>query len=65
MYQDEVSSELWRVRDAYAAEHHHDLKEMVSDLQKGRTRSHRVLVDRRPTRRPDPSARTPPSPGRE
>jgi len=65
MYQDEVISELWRIRDAYAAEHHHDLKEMLADLQKDRTRSHGVLVDRRPSRQSGTDARTLPSSRRE
>jgi len=65
MYQDEIISELWRIRDAYAAEHHHDLKEMVAALQEYQTQSGHVWVDRRPTRQSGPSARTLPSSRRE
>ena len=53
MSQDEVISELWRIRDAYAAENHHDLKEMLADLQKRQLQSCTNLVDRRPVRRPE------------
>jgi len=51
MYRDEIISEVWRIRDAYAAEMHHDLKEIVADLQKRQLRPHGVLVDRRPVNR--------------
>jgi len=59
MYQDEVISELWRIRDAYAAENHHDLKEMLADLQKKQLQSHATLVDRRPVRRPEATTDAP------
>ena len=59
MYQDEVISELWRIRDAYAAENHHDLKEMLADLQKRQLQSHATLVDRRSVRRPEATTDAP------
>jgi hypothetical protein len=59
MYQDEVISELWRIRDAYAAENHHDLKEMLADLQKRQLQSSATLVDRRPVHRPEATTDAP------
>jgi hypothetical protein len=53
MYQDEVICEVWRIRDAYAAEHHNDLKEIVADLQKRQLRTGNTVVDRRPARSPE------------
>ena len=50
---DEVISELWRIRDAYAAENHHDLKELLADLQKRLLQFCATVVDRRPVRRPE------------
>jgi len=37
---------VWRIRDEYAAEHHHNLKEILADLKRRQRRSRR-LVDRR------------------
>jgi hypothetical protein len=53
MYQDEIISEVWRIRDAYAAENDHDLKEIVADLQRRQLHPHSTLVDRRPDLRPE------------
>jgi len=39
-------AEVWRIRDEYAAEHHHNLKEILADLKRRQRRSRR-LVDRR------------------
>ncbi len=47
MYRDEILTELWKVRDAYAARHHHNLREIVADLQKQQERPVSRLVDRR------------------
>jgi len=47
MYEDEIIAEVWRIRDEYAAEHHHNLREMLADLKLRQRRSHRRLVDRR------------------
>jgi len=51
MYKDEIIAEVWRNRDAYAEKHHHNLDEMVKDLQKRQKTSRLKLVDRR-RRRP-------------
>jgi hypothetical protein len=48
MYPDEIISEVWRIRDDYAAENHHDLREIVADLQRRQLHPHSILVDRRP-----------------
>lgn len=47
MYRDEIITEVWRNRDAYAARHHYSLDEMVADLQKRQKRPNCKLVDRR------------------
>ena len=47
MYEDEIIAEVWRIRDEYAAEHHHNLREILADLKRRQRRSHRRLVDRR------------------
>nr|VFJ72889.1 MAG: hypothetical protein BECKFM1743A_GA0114220_106755 [Candidatus Kentron sp. FM]VFJ72921.1 MAG: hypothetical protein BECKFM1743C_GA0114222_106835 [Candidatus Kentron sp. FM]VFK19352.1 MAG: hypothetical protein BECKFM1743B_GA0114221_106141 [Candidatus Kentron sp. FM] len=52
MRKDEIITELWRNRDAYAARHHHDLAAIVADLEARQKRSGRKLVDRR---KPAPS----------
>lgn len=51
MYQDEIITEVWQNRDAYAKRHHNNLDEIIADLSK-RQKSHRAkVVDRRPHRR--------------
>lgn len=47
MYRDEILTEVWRVRDAYAARHNHNLHEIVVDLQKRQQTPLSRLVDRR------------------
>ena len=47
MYKDEIIAEVWRNRDSYAEEHHHNLAEMVADLQARQKRPDCKLVDRR------------------
>ena len=47
MCKDEIIAEVWRHRDAYVEKHHHDLDEIVRDLQKRQRTSHLKLVDRR------------------
>ncbi len=47
MYKDEIIAEVWRNRDAYAKKHHHNLAEMVADLQARQKSPHCELVDRR------------------
>jgi len=56
MYKDEIITEVWRIRDEYAAENHHDLKEMVADLEKRQLHPHSILVDRRPGHSPEGAA---------
>ena len=46
MCPDEVMSEVWRNREAYAARHHHDLHEIVADLQRRQQKPFSRLVDR-------------------
>ena len=62
MYQDEIISEVWRIRDAYVAENHHDLREIVADLQRRQLQPHGTLVDRRPKHRLEASADAAPQP---
>ena len=50
MYRDEIISEVWRNRDEYAAEHHHDLAKIVADLKRKQRHPHSTLVDRRPNK---------------
>jgi len=46
-YEDEIIAEVWKNRDAYAARHHHNLREIVADLQKRQQKPFSKLVDRR------------------
>jgi len=50
MCEDEIIAEVWRNRDAYAEKHHHNLDEMVKDLQKRQKTSRLKFVDRRKCR---------------
>ena len=50
MYRDKIISEVWRNRDAYAAEHGHDLSKIVADLRQRQRRRHVKTVDRRPNK---------------
>jgi hypothetical protein len=47
MYQDEILAEVWRNRDDYVAEHHHDWAEIILDLKRRQAAPHCKLVDRR------------------
>jgi DNA-binding winged helix-turn-helix (wHTH) protein len=47
IYHDEIIEEVWKNRDRYAAEHHHNLHEIVRDLQKRQEKTSSNLVDRR------------------
>lgn len=47
MYKDEIIEEVWRNRDSYAEEHHHNLAEIIADLQMRQKRREFKLVDRR------------------
>jgi hypothetical protein len=56
MSPDKIIAEVWQHRDAYAAEHHHSLEEMVADLMR-RQRAHaKRLVDRRSGKRSQSAA---------
>jgi hypothetical protein len=46
-YQDEIIEEVWKNREAYAARHHHNLQEIVADLQNRQKTPFLKLVDRR------------------
>ena len=46
-YQDEIIVDVWKNRESYAARHHHDLHEIVADLQKRQKTPFSTLVDRR------------------
>ena len=50
MYKDEIIAEVWRNRDAYVAQHQHDLKEIVKDLRRWEEEHPSKVVDRRPQR---------------
>ncbi|MDY7030431.1 MAG: hypothetical protein SVY10_00810 [Thermodesulfobacteriota bacterium] len=47
MHKDEIIAEVWRNRDAYSEKHHHNLSEIVADLQMRQRRRGCNLVDRR------------------
>jgi hypothetical protein len=51
MYQDEIIAEVWKNRDSYTAKHHHNLAEIVADLQARQKRVGCRIVDRRDRRR--------------
>ena len=52
MYTDEIIAEVWRNREEYAAEHHHNLDEIVADLQLRQQKHQDLLVDRRTKKKP-------------
>lgn len=54
MCKDEIIREVWRIRDAYAKKHHHNLDEIMRDLQNHQKKSPLKFVDRR-KRRDKPS----------
>lgn len=47
MYQDEIIAEVWKNRDAYAKRHHHNLHEIVVNLQKRQQNPLSRLVTRK------------------
>jgi hypothetical protein len=51
MYRDKIIAEVWKNRDAYAAEHGHDLARIVADLQRRQNDRRRRIVDGRPNKR--------------
>ena len=46
MYEDEIIAEVWRNRDAYAAQHNNDIARIAADLRKRQQKSGRRIVDR-------------------
>ena len=56
MYKDDIIAEVWRNRDAYARKHHHDLSEIVADLQKREREHPQRVVDRRARRTTESNA---------
>jgi hypothetical protein len=58
MYRDEIIEEVWRNRDAYAAEHGHDLAGIVADLQRRQSRRRGEIVDRRTNKKLEQTHRT-------
>ena len=50
IHTDEIIAEVWRVRDAYAQKQHHDLDEILRDLQRCERKSPLKFVDRRKRR---------------
>ena len=47
IYHDEIIDEVWKNREAYAMRHHHNLHEIVADLQKRQNSPFSTLTDRR------------------
>lgn len=58
MYRDEIIEEVWRNRDAYAAEHGHDLSRIVADLQRRQSQRRGKIVDRRTNKKMEQTHRT-------
>ena len=50
-YKDDIIEEVWRLRDAYVEQHHHNLAEIVADLQERQRQNLAKVVDRRNTPR--------------
>jgi hypothetical protein len=46
MYRDEIIDEVWRIRDAYVAQHHGSLDEIVKDLQQRQAEHPSRVADR-------------------
>ncbi len=51
-YEDEIIAKVWKNREAYASRHHHNLHEIVADLQKRQQTPFSTLVDRRHRTKP-------------
>lgn len=47
MIKDDIITEVWLNRDAYAEKHHNDLAEIVADLQMRQKMKAGTIVDRR------------------
>jgi hypothetical protein len=46
-YQDEIIAEVWQNREKYATRFHHNLREIIADVQKRQRTPLTSLVDRR------------------
>ena len=46
MYKDEIIAEVWKNRDAYAAQHNNDIARIVADIRKRQQKSGWRIVDR-------------------
>ncbi|MEA1927473.1 MAG: hypothetical protein U9N73_04655 [Candidatus Auribacterota bacterium] len=47
IYHDEIIDEVWKIRDAYAEKYHHNLHEIVADLQERQKNPFSTVIDRR------------------
>lgn len=47
IYHNEIIEDVWNNREAYATQHHHNLHEIVADLQKRQKTPFSKLTDRR------------------
>ena len=52
----DIIAEVWRNRDAYTREHHHDLNEIVADLREREKQHPQRVVDRRARRTTESNA---------
>ena len=52
MYKDEIISEVWRNRDAFAKQHNYDLDRMVAELRKREQAHPDRIVDLRHRTKP-------------
>jgi hypothetical protein len=46
MYKDEIIEEVWKNRDEYTKKKHHNLNEILADLQKRQNLSNHQFIDR-------------------
>ena len=60
MYRDEIIEEVWKNRDRYTETRHHDLDEILKDLQERQSSSTHRIVDRRHQTKPSRRTKTAP-----
>lgn len=60
MYRDEIIEEVWKNRDEYAETKHHDLNEILKDLQARQSSSTHRVIDRRHLTKPFRRTKTAP-----
>jgi len=46
MYTDNIIKEVWRNRESYVSEHHHDMSEIMNDLMIRQKNTNRTVVNR-------------------